>query len=114
MRRKERLTDGILLASLKPMNTPALSIQQYPTKKPFVVTVPHDKVLQGVYTLQLAPCEQLRKLLGYSKNSKERVQKLVKQLTDNGYLLADCIPTKKPNLPTIFSWVAKADSIVKR
>jgi len=81
------------------MNSPALSIQPHPTKKPFVVTVPHDAVLQGVYTLQLATCEQLRVLLGYSKNSKERVQKLVKQLTDNGYLLADCVPTKKAKSP---------------
>jgi hypothetical protein len=38
-------------------------------------------------------------LLGYSKNSKERVQKLVKQLTDNEYLLADCVPTKKAKSP---------------
>jgi hypothetical protein len=81
------------------MHSPALSIQPHPTKKPFVVTVPHDAVLRGVYTLQLATCEQLRVLLGYSKNSKERVQKLVKQLTDNGYLLADCVPTKKAKSP---------------
>ncbi len=81
------------------MNSPALSIQPHPTKKPFVVTVPHDRILQGVYKLQLATCEQLRVLLGYSKNSKERVQKLVKQLTDNGYLLADCVPTKKAKSP---------------
>lgn len=81
------------------MFSPALTIERHPTKKPFVVTVPHDKVLQGVYTLQLATCEQLRELLGYSKNSKERVQKLVKQLTDNGYLLSDCVPTKKGSSP---------------
>jgi Replication-relaxation len=41
----------------------------------------------------------MRVLLGYSKNSKERVQKLVKQLTDNEYLLADCVPTKKAKSP---------------
>src|SRR6266568_1727815 len=81
------------------MHSPALSIQRQPTEKPFVVTVPYEAVLQGVYTLQLATCEQLRELLGYSKNSKERVQKLVKKLTDNGYLLADCVPTKKAKSP---------------
>ena len=81
------------------MHSPALSIQRHPTKKPFVVTVPHDRMFQGVYKLQLATCEQVRVLLGYSKNSKERVQKLVKQLTDNEYLLADCVPTKKAKSP---------------
>ena len=81
------------------MHSPALSIQPYPTKKPFVVTVPHDKILQGVYTLQLATCEQLREFLGYSKHSKERVQKLLKQLTDNSYLLADRVPTKQGSAP---------------
>jgi hypothetical protein len=96
------------------MLSPAQTLQRQPTKKPFVVTIPHDKVLQGVYTLQLATCEQVRELLGYSKNSKERVQKLVKQLTDNGYLLSDCVPTKKAKSPISISWVAKAHSIVKR
>src|SRR6266566_7186427 len=81
------------------MNSPALSIQRQLAKKPFVVTASHDAVLQGVYKLQLATCEQVRVLLGYSKNSKERVQKLVKHLTDNGYLLADCVPTKKGSSP---------------
>ena len=81
------------------MHSPALSIQPHPSKKPFVVAVPHDRILQGVYKLQLATCEQVRVLLGYSKNSKERVQKLVKQLTDNEYLLADCVPTKKGSSP---------------
>src|SRR5450759_194246 len=81
------------------MNSPALTIQRHPTKKPFVVRVTHDAVLRGVYTLQLATCKQLRVLLGYSKNSKERVQKLVKKLTDKGYLLADCVPTKKAKSP---------------
>ena len=97
------------------MNSPALSIQPHPTKKPFVVTVPHDRILQGVYKLQLATCEQVRVLLGYSKNSKERVQKLVKQLTDNGYLLADCVPTKKGEISLLlFPGAQMADSIVKR
>lgn len=41
----------------------------------------------------------MRLLLGYSENSKERVQKLVKQLTVNGYLLSDCVPTKKAKSP---------------
>ena len=77
----------------------AQTLQRHPTKKPFVVTVPQEAVLQGVYTLQLATCEQVREFLGYSKNSKERVQKLVKQLTDNGYLIADCVPTKKAKSP---------------
>ena len=81
------------------MHSPALSIQRHPTEKPCVVTVPYEAVLQGVYILQLATCEQLRELLGYSKNSKERVQKLVKKLTDKGYLLADHVPTKKGNSP---------------
>jgi len=81
------------------MNSPALSIQRQLAKKPFVVTASHDGILQGVYKLHLATCEQLRVLLGYSKNSKERVQKLVKHLTDNGYLLAGCVPTKKGNSP---------------
>jgi hypothetical protein len=81
------------------MNSPAPSLQRQPTKKPFVVTVPHDKILHGVYTLQLATCEQLREFLGYSKHSKERVQKLLKQLTLHDYLLADRVPTKQGSAP---------------
>jgi hypothetical protein len=81
------------------MNSSALLLSHQPTKKPFVVTVPHDAVLRSVYKIQLATCDQLRELLGYSKNSKERVQKLVKQLTDSGYLLADRVPTKKGGSP---------------
>ncbi len=76
-----------------------LSPTKRPAKKPFKVTPSHDAVLQGVYKLQIATCEQLRVLLGYSKNSLERVQKLVKQLADNGYLLYDCVPTKKAKSP---------------
>ncbi len=76
-----------------------LSPTRRPAKKPFKVTASHDAVLQGVYKLQIATSEQLRVLLWYSKNSLERVQKLVKQLADNGYLLYDCVPTKKAKSP---------------
>src|SRR5690348_14548000 len=81
------------------MLSPAHTLQRQPTKKPFVVTVSHDKILQGVYTLQLTTCEQLREFLGYSKNSKERVQKLLKQLILHNYLLADRVPTKQGSAP---------------
>jgi len=70
-----------------------------PRKKPFVVTSSHDSVLQGIHKLHIATCKQLLALLGYSENSLERVQKLVKQLADNGFLDYDCVPTKKGKSP---------------
>ncbi len=75
--------------------------------KPFVVTASHDAVLQAVYRYQLLTCVQLLKALSYSQNSLAGMQRLVKKLTDNGYLLAIAHPVTRGKPPLVYTLARK-------
>jgi Replication-relaxation len=69
-------------------------------KKPFVVTPVHDLLLRGssdmpigLYHLHQATAEQLTRL-HYKPGMLKTVSKRLKVLVDNGYIQADCVPTK--------------------
>ncbi len=81
--------------------------------KPFVVTASHNAVLQAVYRYQLLTCLQLVKALGYSPNSLERVQRLVKQLTDNEYLLSLARPVVRGKAPLVYTLARKGLNYLK-
>ena len=68
--------------------------------KTFAITPVHDLLLRGsadmpigLYHLHLATAEQLTKL-HYKMGMQKTVLKRLKVLVDNGYVQADCIPTK--------------------
>src|SRR3989442_10676341 len=68
--------------------------------KPFAITPALDLLLRGsadmpigLYHLHLATTEQLTRL-HYKPGMLKTVSKRLKVLTDNGYIQADCIPTK--------------------
>src|SRR6266571_4626436 len=75
--------------------------------KPYVVTASHNAVLQAVYRYQLLTSLQLVKALGYSPNSLERVQRLVKHLTDNEYLLSLARPVVRGKAPLVYTLARK-------
>ncbi len=81
--------------------------------KSFVVTASHNAVLQAVYRYQLLTCLQLVKALGYSPNSLERVQRLVKQLTDNEYLLSLARPVVRGKAPLVYTLARKGLNYLK-
>ncbi len=69
-------------------------------KKPFIVTPVYDLLLRGsqdmpigLYHLHLATAEQLTRL-HYKAGMLKTVSKRLKVLVDNGFVQADCIPTK--------------------
>jgi hypothetical protein len=69
-------------------------------KKPFAITPALDLLLRGnsdmpigLYHLHLATTEQLTRL-HYKPGMLKTVSKRLKELVDNGYVQADCIPTK--------------------
>lgn len=90
-----------------------LTAQALTKGKPFVVTASHDAVLQAVYKYQLLTCLQLVKALGYSPNSLERVQRLVKQLTDNEYLLSLARPVIRGKAPLVYTLARKGLNYLK-
>src|SRR5947207_8542504 len=68
--------------------------------KAFAITPVHDLLLRGtadmpvgLYHLHLATAEQLTRL-HYKPGMLKTVQKRLKVLVDNGYVQADCLPTK--------------------
>ena len=79
----------------------------------FVVTASHNAVLQAVYRYQLLTCIQLVKVLNYSPNSLERVQRLVKQLTANGYLLSLARPVVRGKAPLVYTLARKGLNYLK-
>jgi len=81
--------------------------------KPYVVTASHNAVLQAVYRYQLLTSLQLVKALGYSPNSLERVQRLVKQLTDNEYLLSLARPVVRGKAPLVYTLARKGLNYLK-
>jgi hypothetical protein len=83
------------------------------TSQPFVVTASHDVVLQGVYRYHLLTCLQLVKVCGYSPNSLHRVQTLVKQLADNGYLLSLARPVTRGKAPLVYTLDRKGLNYLK-
>jgi hypothetical protein len=81
--------------------------------KPFIITAPHTAILQAVYHYQLLSNEQVVRACGYSEKSLERVQRLTKQLVDNGYLLALKQPVTKGNSPLVFTLARKGLNLLK-
>jgi hypothetical protein len=90
-----------------------LTAQEVTKRKPFVVTASHNAVLQAVYKYQLLTCLQLVKALGYSPSSLERVQRLVKQLTDNEYLLSLARPVIRGKAPLVYTLARKGLNYLK-
>ena len=78
-------------------------------KKPFIVTPVYDLLLRGgqdmpigLYHLHLATAEQLTRL-HYKPGMLKTVKKRLKVLVDNGYIQADCIPTKRFKSPYYYT-----------
>jgi Replication-relaxation len=81
--------------------------------KPFAITPVHDLLLRGsqdmpvgLYHLHLATAEQLTRL-HYKLGTLKTVKKRLKVLVDNGYVQADCIPTKLFKSPYYYTLAAK-------
>ena len=81
--------------------------------KPFVITPVHDLLLRGssdmpigLYHLHLATTEQLTRL-HYRPGMLKTVSKRLKVLVDNGFVQADCIPTKLFKSPYYFTLSGK-------
>jgi hypothetical protein len=80
---------------------------------PFVVTASHNAVLQAVYRYQLLTSVQLVRACGYSHNSLARVQRLTKQLVDNGYLLSLPRPVVRGKAPLLYTLARKGLNYLK-
>lgn len=81
--------------------------------KPFSITPVYDLLLRGssttpvgLYQLQIATAAQLTRL-HYSPGSIKTVKARLKTLVDNGYIQADCIPTKLFRSPYYYSLGSK-------
>jgi Replication-relaxation len=81
--------------------------------KPFAITPVHDLLLRGsqdmpigLYHLHLATTEQLTRL-HYKPGMLKTVSKQLKVLVDNGYVQADCIPTKQFKSPYYYTLATK-------
>ncbi len=81
--------------------------------KPFSITPVYDLLLRGsadmpvgLYHLHLLTAEQLTKLY-YKPGMLKTVKKRLKVLVDNGYVQADCVPTKKPRSPYYYTLATK-------
>jgi len=68
----------------------------------FAITEVYEKLLLGVYQFHLMTAEQLCRL-HYSPGSITTIKARLKTLVDNGYLLADKIPNKKPHSPFYYT-----------
>lgn len=81
--------------------------------KAFAITPVHDLLLRGsqnmpigLYHLHLATAEQLTHL-HYKPGMLKTVSKRLKVLVDNGYVQADCIPTKFMKSPYYYTLATK-------
>ena len=81
--------------------------------KSFAITPVHDLLLRGsqdmpigLYHLHLATTEQLTRL-HYKPGMLKTVSKRLKALTDNGYIQADCVPTKLFKSPYYYTLDSK-------
>jgi hypothetical protein len=79
------------------------------TTKPFTVTPVYDLLLRGgqdmqvgLYQLHLATAEQLT-VLHYKPGMLKTVKKRLKMLVNNGFIQADCIPTKRFKSPYYYT-----------
>ncbi len=77
--------------------------------KPFAITPVYDLLLHGdqkmpvgLYDLRLATAEQLCRLF-YKPGMLKTVKKRLKVLADNGFVQADCIPTKRFKSPYYYA-----------
>ena len=77
--------------------------------KAFAITPVYDLLLRGspdmpigLYHLNLATTEQLTRL-HYKPGMLKTVSKRLRVLTDNGYIQADCIPTKRFKSPYYYT-----------
>jgi len=77
--------------------------------KPFTITPVYDLLLRGstdmpvgLYHLHQATAEQLTRL-HYKAGMLKTVSKRLKVLADNGYVQADCIPTKRFKSPYYYT-----------
>jgi len=77
--------------------------------KAFAITPVHDLLLRGsadmpigLYHLHLATTEQLTRL-HYKPGMLKTVSKRLKALVDNGFVQADCIPTKRFKSPYYYT-----------
>lgn len=77
--------------------------------KAFTISPIHDLLLRGstnmpigLYHLQVATTEQLNRL-HYKQGMYKTVSKRLKVLVDNGYIQADCIPTKLSKSPYYYT-----------
>src|SRR5437868_6248965 len=82
-------------------------------RKSFVVTAPHNGVLQAVYRYHLLTAVQLLRACGYSPTSLARVQRLTKQLVDNEYLLSLARPVVRGKAPLVYSLARKGLNYLK-
>lgn len=83
--------------------------QEHTMSKAFAITPVHDLLLRGsqdmpigLYHLRLATAEQLTRL-HYKAGMLKTVSKRLKLLVDNGYIQADCIPTKNFKSPYYYT-----------
>ena len=83
------------------------------TRTPLVITASHDAVLQAVYRYHLLTSVQLVRACGYSHNSLARVQRLTKQLGDNGYLLSFPRPVVRGKAPLVYTLARKGLTYLK-
>lgn len=79
----------------------------------FVMTEVYEKLLLGVYQFHLITAEQLCRLY-YSPGSLTTIKARLKTLADNGYVLADKIPSKKPNSPYYYTLATGGISYLKK
>jgi len=63
-------------------------------QKPFILTPSHEAILKSVYTYYFLTAKQVCRL-HYSPGSFTRVEKLLKELRDNQYLVWDFLPVKR-------------------
>lgn len=82
--------------------------------KPFSITPVYDVLLRGtaempvgLYHLHLATPDQLCRL-HYSPGSITTIKARLKTLADNGYVQADCLPTKRFKSPYYYTLGSKA------
>lgn len=79
----------------------------------FQLTPQHDLLLRGspqlpvgLYQLQLATADQLTRI-HYKAGTLKTVKAWLKQLTDNGYLVADTVPTRLFRSPYFYQLTDK-------
>lgn len=86
---------------------------------PFRITPVYDLLLRGsdsvpfgLYQLHLVTAEQLTRL-HYSPGSLKTIKKRLKELTDNGFILADSVPTRQFKSPYFYALAGKGIRYLK-